>query len=163
MKEPTLDDISKDTILRLGILMFSFCMLCFDIRGDMTVWKLGYTVSFPAPVPLYQGVAWFSLALATLLVVAAFCKRVRNNLRLKEILADTEPAETPIAVAWKSLSLIVWVDFICGWTGFLSKITPQSVAFDVVFWFGLILFVLCTYSLGQHIFPRKQQGDGKGG
>jgi hypothetical protein len=162
--------VVKWSSLRLGILTFSFCMLNLSVKGDITIWKLGHEISYPAPVPLYQGVAWFSLALTTLLVVAAFCEPVYEMLRLKDILDDAEPCEQPpiaVAVARFSLPWIVFVVFICGWTGFLSKITPQSVAFDVVFWSGLILLILCTVALGPHIgqasFPKKRQDSRKGG
>jgi hypothetical protein len=133
-------------ILRLAILIFSFCMLCLGLEkgGDIVIWNWGHKLSFPAPIPLYQVLGWISLALVALLVVAAFSKCVRDKLRLEDIMRDdTETDNGTIAVARYGKWLIIFLVLFAGWLGFLSKSPPQSLAFNVLFWFGFILCCAC--------------------
>ena len=150
-------------ILRLAILIFSFFMLCLGLKGgDIIIWKWGCTLSFPVPAGFYQGLGWLLLALTALLVLAAFSESVRGKLRLEDILRDdTETDNGTIAAARYGKWLIMFLVLFAGWLGFLSKSPPQSLAFNVLFWFG---FILCCVVLAvpamkarRISFTKKQQ------
>ena len=120
-------------ILRLAILIFSFCMLCLGLEkgGDIVIWNWGRKLSFPAPIPLYQVLGWISLALVALLVVAAFSKCVRDKLRLEDIMRDdTETDNGTIAVARYGKWLIIFLVLFAGWLGFFG-VNPWNWTLEV--------------------------------
>ncbi len=138
-------------ILRLAIMAFSFSMLCLGLKGGnipILPWAQQYT--FSTPTVILQVIGYTSLAATVGLLVAAFCRGLRECLQLDAIMSDIEtPNDTSWIAGMRTIKWMITFLVVFGaWVGGLAKIVEVSqVAFWIIYFFGLILLGVVFWML----------------
>jgi len=130
-------------VLRYGMLLFTLSMLILGLKErSFTVW--GERELWQFPTWFYPTVGWIALCAAGLVIVMSIVKPLRDKLHLEDILADTPPRSLWQNALKQINWMVLWTAYACGFIRALSALSPRSVTFEIVFWFGIVLLVVLS-------------------